>query len=311
MTLSAPAVVPLTPFWHLAPLAAANVLLTQTGKILLCDFGVAAHLQTNSKRSTFTGTPLWMAPEVITDGKMYDTKADIWSLGITLYEIATGNPPHFGMEPLRACALIPTMAPPKLEGGSWSNGMREFLASCLEIDPSEVRSLLSTSHRPRRSSTDIYLPHPPFRQRPTADELSKSKWIRSASKLPMVILRELIVRYVSWIQQGGQRHSIVGLDGGPDEGVLQREDTFELTEDRWDFDVGADDGNGGDDAGDFGTGLGRIEPLGDEPARAPTGATAGPPKTLDELAAQNHARPPKGAPRCLSFPSFALASSWC
>ncbi|GAA5911119.1 hypothetical protein JCM8208_000282 [Rhodotorula glutinis] len=239
---------------------AANVLLTQTGKILLCDFGVAAHLQTNSKRSTFTGTPLWMAPEVITDGKLYDTQADVWSLGITLYEIATGNPPHFGMEPLRACALIPTMSPPRLEGGTWSNGMREFLASCLEIDPSE---------------------------RPTADELSKSKWIRSASKLSMVILRELIVRYVSWIQSGGQRHSIVGLDGADD--VLQREDTFELAEDRWDFDVGGGEDEG--DEGDFGTGLGRIEPLGDEPARAPVV-----PKTLDELAAQGHARPPKVQP---------------
>lgn len=89
-----------------------------------------------------------MAPEVITDGKLYDTQADVWSLGITLYEIATGNPPHFGMEPLRACALIPTMSPPRLEGGTWSNGMREFLASCLEIDPSEVRPLASLSPSP-------------------------------------------------------------------------------------------------------------------------------------------------------------------
>ncbi|GAA6056236.1 hypothetical protein JCM3770_002101 [Rhodotorula araucariae] len=245
---------------------AANVLLTQTGKILLCDFGVAAHLQTNSKRSTFTGTPLWMAPEVITDGKLYDTKADIWSLGITLFEMATGNPPHFGMEPLRACALIPTQAPPRLEGGTWSNGMREFLASCLQIDPNE---------------------------RPTADELSKSKWIKSASKLPMVILRELIVRYVSWIQAGGQRTSIVGF-GGMGDDLVAREDTFDLAEDRWDFDVGGDD---------FGTGLGgmggKVEPLGDEPTRAP-------PRTLDELAAQSHARPPKVQPPSRSHPLLRL-----
>lgn len=119
-------------------LPAANILLTQAGKILLCDFGVAAHLQTNNKRSTFIGTPLWMAPEVITDGKMYDTKADIWSLGVTLYEIATGNPPYFGMEPLRACALIPRSQPARLEGGTWSNPMRDFLATCLQVDPTTV-----------------------------------------------------------------------------------------------------------------------------------------------------------------------------
>lgn len=117
---------------------AANILLTQAGKILLCDFGVAAHLQSNNKRSTFIGTPLWMAPEVITDGKMYDTKADIWSLGVTLYEVATGNPPHFQLEPLRACALIPRTAPAKLEGGIWTPFMREFLALCLQTEPANV-----------------------------------------------------------------------------------------------------------------------------------------------------------------------------
>ncbi|GAA5982750.1 hypothetical protein JCM10908_006770 [Rhodotorula pacifica] len=238
---------------------AANVLLTQTGKILLADFGVAAHLQANSKRSTFTGTPLWMAPEVITDGKMYDTKADIWSLGITLFEMATGNPPHFGIEPLRACALIPRSEPPTLPSdddndsdiGPFSNPMREFLAQCLQIDATV---------------------------RPTADELMRSKWIKSASKLPMALLRELIVRYVQWIQSGGQRMSIVGVaPGGGDE--YAREDTFDLVEDQWDFDV---------DEEDFASriGLGKVEPLGDEPAR-----------TLDEKAAQSHARPPKVSPR--------------
>lgn len=241
---------------------AANILLTQTGKILLADFGVAAHLQANSKRSTFTGTPLWMAPEVITDGKMYDTKADIWSLGITLIEMATGNPPHFGIEPLRACSLIPQSTPPTLpdnaqaaedEIGPFSGPMREFLALCLQMDPAE---------------------------RPTADELARSKWIRSAGKLPMALLRELIVRYVQWIQGGGQRMSIVGTSGAGVE-EYAREDTFDLVEDQWDFDVDEDD---------FGSriGLGAVEPIGDEPAR-----------TLDEKAAQSHARPPKGAHLCV------------
>lgn len=147
-------------------LAAANILLTQTGKILLADFGVAAHLQANSKRSTFTGTPLWMAPEVITDGKMYDTKADIWSLGITLFEMATGNPPYFGMEPLRACALIPRSQPPQLEGGTWSGNMREFLALCLQIDPTNVRLYLPG--RALRASADDNNDTPRSARQPTS-----------------------------------------------------------------------------------------------------------------------------------------------
>ena len=44
-----------------------------------------------------------------------------------------------------------------------------------------------------------------------------------------MLLRELIVRYLSWVQAGGQRHSLAGIEG------LAREDTFELEEEIWDF----------------------------------------------------------------------------
>ena len=164
-----------------------------------------------------------MAPEVITDGKLYDTKADIWSLGVTLYEIATGNPPYFGMEPLRACALIPRSTPAKLEGGTWSASMREFLGFCLHTDPTNVCPLHSQSLWNVLILGD--------EQRPMAEELSKSKWIKMASKLSMALLRELIVRYLSWIQTGGQRASLAGMDS------LAREDTFDIEEDIWDFSV--------------------------------------------------------------------------
>lgn len=45
------------------------------GRIQLCDFGVATQLAANHlKRNTFVGTPYWMAPEVITEGSMYNFK---------------------------------------------------------------------------------------------------------------------------------------------------------------------------------------------------------------------------------------------
>ncbi|CAL1211432.1 unnamed protein product [Candida parapsilosis] len=73
-------------------LKAANVLISKEGNVQLCDFGVAAKVVSNSsKRTTMAGTPYWMAPEVIKSGEAYNSKADIWSLGITVYEIATGN----------------------------------------------------------------------------------------------------------------------------------------------------------------------------------------------------------------------------
>jgi serine/threonine protein kinase len=77
--------------------------------MFLCDFGVSALLPTTqSKRTTFIGIPYWMAPEVITSGSLYDAKADVWSLGNTLYEMVTGSPPHSNQVEMQVLALIPS-----------------------------------------------------------------------------------------------------------------------------------------------------------------------------------------------------------
>jgi serine/threonine protein kinase len=123
----------------LKPIIAANVLLTATGRILLCDFGVSARLIHNhSKRTTFVGTPYWMAPEVIQQSQ-YDTKADIWSLGITLYEMVTGAPPHAKEDQMRALLLIPRADAPRLPETTGTKDMRDFVASVLREQPADVR----------------------------------------------------------------------------------------------------------------------------------------------------------------------------
>lgn len=107
--------------------------------MILCDFGVSALLQTKeSKRMTFVGTPHWMAPEVITSGARYDSKADIWSLGITIFEMVTGGPPHGDQMNLRAIALIPKSKPPRLPENIGSKEMKEFVALCLREHPDDV-----------------------------------------------------------------------------------------------------------------------------------------------------------------------------
>lgn len=78
-----------------------------------------------------------MAPEVIREGASYDYKADIWSLGITVYEMATGNPPLANVDPMRAISVIPKSAPPRLPD-TFSPAIREFVDCCLSEHPNEV-----------------------------------------------------------------------------------------------------------------------------------------------------------------------------
>ncbi|KAL7597538.1 serine/threonine-protein kinase BLUS1 [Lactuca sativa] len=76
---------------------AGNILMDSNGSIKLADFGVSAFVYESSSRclmlKEITGTPYWMAPEVIHSHNGYSYKADIWSFGITALELAHGRPP--------------------------------------------------------------------------------------------------------------------------------------------------------------------------------------------------------------------------
>jgi len=115
-----------------------NILLGGNGEVKLADFGYAAQLTAQRiVRTTVVGTPYWMSPELI-HGNNYDTKVDIWSLGIMCMEMAEGEPPYIELTPLRALFMITTRGiPPLKEPQLWSAEFKHFLAQCLQTSPSE------------------------------------------------------------------------------------------------------------------------------------------------------------------------------
>ena len=147
----------------------ANILLSDQGVIKLCDFGIAGQCSVHLKRNSFVGTPYWMSPEVI-KRVYYDYKADIWSLGITIIELVTGNPPLADIDPRQALYFIQRSKPARLDG-NYSNSLKEFIALCLRDDPED---------------------------RPTAKELLDTKFIKSGLKTSPIIVKELIKRQSDW-----------------------------------------------------------------------------------------------------------------
>ncbi|XP_039624290.1 serine/threonine-protein kinase 10-like [Polypterus senegalus] len=119
-------------------LKAGNILLTLEGDVKLADFGVSAkNASTFQKRATFIGTPYWMAPEVIqcetSKDIPYTTKADIWSLGITLIEAAEMEPPFHELNPMRVLLKITKSEPPSLKlPHLWSADFKDFLKKVLQ-----------------------------------------------------------------------------------------------------------------------------------------------------------------------------------
>jgi len=117
----------------------ANILVTDEGEVKLIDFGVSAILKSHDeKRKTLIGTPYWMAPEIISNKTRYspyDNKVDIWSVGITIIELAEKDPPLAQMNPMRALMQIPLRESPKLaHPQKWSSAINDFVTLCLQKD---------------------------------------------------------------------------------------------------------------------------------------------------------------------------------
>jgi mitogen-activated protein kinase kinase 7 len=118
----------------------SNILIDEQGNIKLCDFGISGVLIESKAKSRNAGCAAYMSPERINPSNneipVYDIRADIWSLGISLIELATTVHPYSHCRnDFDAMARIVTENSPQLPADlSFSNDFRSFVDICLIKD---------------------------------------------------------------------------------------------------------------------------------------------------------------------------------
>ncbi len=119
-------------------LKSQNIILDPSNRIKIIDFGLArtAHMEGMTATGLIMGTPEYMAPEQVS-GKKIDERADIYSLGIILYEIFTGRVPFTGESAIAVGFMQlkeKPVLPSKLNPGI-SVEIEKIISKALEKDP--------------------------------------------------------------------------------------------------------------------------------------------------------------------------------
>ena len=104
------------------------------------DFGLAVQLEHSySNRSMACGTSMYMAPEVYKEGACL--KSDVWSLGISVIEMAEGKHPFADCTSAVVLNKVLNKPSPTLTSSGWSSDLVDFVTCCLVKDVNERASV--------------------------------------------------------------------------------------------------------------------------------------------------------------------------
>jgi serine/threonine-protein kinase len=132
-----------------------NVLLAKDGRVVVSDFGiarVAAPTETAGTAGNFVGTPAYMAPEQV-EGKPVDERADVYALGVMIYEMIVGERPWQGESgiAIAAARLLHPPPDPRVARRDLSPRVADLILRCMARRPedrfgkmSEIAAVLAT-----------------------------------------------------------------------------------------------------------------------------------------------------------------------
>ena len=136
----------------------SNLMLDARGRIKIVDFGIASRAPATGDETvdaTLTapgamiGTVAYMSPEQAL-GRIVDARSDVFSLGVVLYQLASGRLPFQGATSVETIAAILHTSPPSLDRTSVSEGLERVIRSCLEKDPARRHESMSALFRALR-----------------------------------------------------------------------------------------------------------------------------------------------------------------
>ncbi|PYU25771.1 MAG: hypothetical protein DMG30_04205 [Acidobacteria bacterium] len=116
----------------------ANIMINQDGRVMLTDFGIARFSAQISQNGGLRGTPAYLSPEQI-EGKPTDGRSDLFSLGIILYQLATGQRPFQSDSVQAVCAQIlkAKIAPPTKVNPLLPRAFDGIVTRCLARNPED------------------------------------------------------------------------------------------------------------------------------------------------------------------------------
>jgi TolB-like protein len=174
-------------------LKSANIMIDREGDARIMDFGIARDVGAKDRtdRGALVGTPDYMAPEQV-EGLEIDRRADIYSFGVILFEMATGRLPFEGPTPLSVALMHKTARPPDTRelNAQVPDGLSAAIARCLEKDRGSrfqrIEELAAALHG---VAEEIEAPAA-VRPRPKADTLRPggTPALRSVAVLPFADL---------------------------------------------------------------------------------------------------------------------------